>query len=281
MATLGTLITAKLMTPTNSSPNKTDLKEALQLAAKLVPTFLAVGYIGVQIHLSRYGYYSLSLFRVQYLAATVWALIPLVSAWLFLSRAVYPFLTNYLWSGSRYKRIVALVTLLLGWVAAFILVFIVAFFPESRWIARQTWLDRTVVMVVFSCFVISIPWALNEKARIKSLRGASRLTFLVKEAPILALVFALVLYMGAFARFFYPEVPATLGGGKPLQVRIIVGLSERQALTASGVSFREGSLQSEPVDLLLVTPESYVIIPSEDKAIEIQRDLVRMVIYER
>jgi hypothetical protein len=61
----------------------------------------------------------------------------------------------------------------------------------------------------------------------------------------------------------------------------VIEPERREALKANGITFPADSFQSEPVKLILSTPESYVFLPeSESSVIEIQRESVHMVIYE-
>jgi hypothetical protein len=262
--------------PTKSQP---DLKASLEVLLKLGTGLVGAGYFVVHLHFSQYGYYP-SLSFSQYLVATVWVVLPLVAAWLFLSRAALPFLVKYLWA-ELWKSILAWLTLIIGFSVVCATVVGSLYFPEARWIASRDWPDRLIIMAVFSCFVIAIPLGLTAQAKAKQLEGVNRLSFLVNETSIGSLVFVAWLYFAGFSNYVYPEIPLALGGGKPQQIRLIVAPADKEELVAVGIRFSGDSNKSEPLKLLVKTSENYVILSaSEQNVIEIANDLAHIVIYE-
>jgi hypothetical protein len=71
-----------------------------------------------------------------------------------------------------------------------------------------------------------------------------------------------------------------LGGGQPAIVRIIAEPSEQKSLRVMGMEFPAGNSVSEPVRLLLSTPENYVLSIGEHGSLaEVPRDLVKAIVY--
>jgi hypothetical protein len=87
---------------------------------------------------------------------------------------------------------------------------------------------------------------------------------------------AVLAYTGNFANSFYPEIPATLGGGKPTMVRFLLSGEDSDG-PALGVLMREAPGPfSIPYKLLLTTDGTYVVLSEDDpdQALEFSKDLV-------
>jgi hypothetical protein len=51
------------------------------VATGITLAFYLIGFIVVNVHLARFGYYAVSLVNAQYLSAAVWTLVPVVVGW--------------------------------------------------------------------------------------------------------------------------------------------------------------------------------------------------------
>jgi hypothetical protein len=126
-------------------------------------------------------------------------------------------------------------------------------------------------------FPVEVARKLAEK---KIARIGDIFPFFRAENPA-GVLFLFFVYVLTCARFLYPEIPSYFGGGRPQEVQLIVSQTEQQDLMAAGLHFPANSNQSAPIKLLLNTSAGYILLPmSKRTAIEVRRDLVRVVIYE-
>jgi hypothetical protein len=254
-----------------------ELKEPIELVLKIIAVLIVLGVAVVHIHLGRASYFSTNVSRGVYVAASFWLLLPLVVAWLFLERAAMPFLARQILAGKRAR---------MGWAmffAGLLVVFAVTitllFAPEMRYISRQQWFGRLIVLAIVGCLVVAIPMGITHGLKadhnLHSLRAAAR------DTPLMAMLFYGLLYVGAFEHYAYGAIPAELGGGRPLLVRIVADSAARATLAGAGVHFPKGANASGPVRLLVATDGTYVVqTDSLSNAIEVHAGLVSALIYE-
>lgn len=84
--------------------------------------------------------------------------------------------------------------------------------------------------------------------------------------------------VGLFAIFVYPMMPATMGGGKPVSVQLVL----RDSTRMESLPFDTDSCYSEHLLLFDKTDKSYVLLidfKGEDKLFELDKDLVNGVVY--
>lgn len=310
-------------TLTETSKNNFDLKAYLETAGKLAASLGAVCYLTglfvININLSQYGYFSLSLLNVRYILAGVWAFIPLLLWWILrwwtlssISREIEEdtkkskeqirklreklenlkrirektgdlgLIGAKLFGGPKWVMwSVAIFSNLLALFAG-ILAIVALFYPRylSLWSGGMPWGLRLIYTTILAAYVVAtLPT--SEK------RLSGFLSRIVKSPGVTLLFF--FAYLLIFARFQYSAIPSFFGGGRPQMVRLVVSPTEQQSLIACGLSFPENSIQSAPIRLLLATSENYILLPkgSEENitpeiinAIEVRRDLVQAIIYE-
>jgi hypothetical protein len=233
-----------------------------------------LGFIIVNTHFRRFGYYSVSLVSAQYLIAGVWALVPVALGWFFILYALLRRPGVLARPRSDPMMIVVLILLILGVVGSLILLL-----QFSAWIEGLPLAPRWIVLIGMG-FFLSLPtvaffWWLNP------------LSSLTKEwIPLTVLLaffaglFALV-YLIAFSRGLYEDIPATLGGGKSRLVRLVVKSEAREDLIAGGISFAQGARMSESLRLLIATENEYIVLTrTGDSSISIRSKIVQAVLYE-
>jgi hypothetical protein len=159
------------------------------------------------------------------------------------------------------------------------------------------------MMTAFAFLIVSVLPDAVEKMRDHGLEGFKEWAHAL-ESPS-AKLFIIVIYFLGFARLVYPAIPAYLGGGHPQQVRLIVKPEAKNSLATSGILFPakdasggssapahaslpgenrppgDQTVQTQPLTLILVTAESYVVVPEHAQgAVEIRRDLVDVVVFQ-
>jgi len=93
-------------------------------------------------------------------------------------------------------------------------------------------------------------------------------------------------YLNVFAIYFYGDIPTYLGGGKPVDVRLLVNSEETQKqLEPLGISFTKNKCLTTNVKLLYVSDTEYAVLTDKDaktgktRAITIKKDIVNAVYY--
>jgi hypothetical protein len=263
---------------TAPSEGKLSPKDLLEITWKL-GAFLSVacyviGSIVVNIHFSRYGYYSVSLVNAQYLIAGVWAIAPVALAWFMVLSGLLQEGGMLQWPRGDTTRIIILLALIVAVVASFILVAILPVRLEGA----SRILKWTVVGG--AGFFLTLPigaviWWLNPVGSLT--RKWIPLTVL---AVFIAGLFALS-YVQAFSLTLYGEISGTLGGGKPRVVRLVMLDEARADMITAGISFPEESHTSGSLKLLTATDKEYVVLTERgNSSISIRSDLVKAVLYE-
>ena len=262
--------------PQKQRPPQTDVvspKDFLEIvwkgAAGLSAACYLIGFIVANIHLSRFGYYSVSLVSAQYLTAGVWAFIPVALGWYF----VLHVLRDEVAQDSFITKPAVLLFLTIGTGVSFLLL---ALFSE--WIGRLALLPRWTVVIVTGFFA-SMPTVVLFRW-LTPLRSLTKEWMLTVVSAAFALLFAMV-YLNAFSRNLYGDIPGTAGGGKPRLVRLVVKSEAKEDLAAAGISLIPGLRTSESLNLLVATEKEYILQTGKgDLSVSIRSDVVQAVLYE-
>ena len=262
--------------------DKLTVKDSLEIVWKLavglsVACYL-IGFIVVNIHFNRFGYYSVSLVSSQYLTAGVWAIVPIILAVFYLAFALSqnqakPQSQAELSTQTRRQSI--LLPLIIGMipVASLVLMWFSEDIPRLpivvRWIIiSAAGLYTSVATVAFFLWLSPLE-SLSKK----------QISLTVTSAIFVCLL--IYVYLMSFSRSLFGDIAGTWGGGKPRLVRIVVKSEERENLMAVGVNFPQGDSVSEPMELLVATDKEYILVTGRgDRSLSIRSDVIQAVSYE-
>jgi len=244
------------------------------------------GLIVVMVHLSRYGVYSIALFRGQYLAAGVLSLGPLcltffIFARLHTSFEGFPFALPAVSGLSGSKR---LFRLILGMLLEATTIFAICSFLIDRFASIFVPNVGDILLShwrVFSWITLQSMWVAYCVLRLWQVVSSSnardpygnRKTFQIAFLAVLCLLF-FFLYLGYFARHLYSEIPFAIGGGKP-QTVIFLTKQNRDGETFPVASGQPNN-RSIPCKLILETDSTYAVLSenTSENAIQFNRDAV-------
>jgi cytidine deaminase len=237
-------------------------------AAGITVAFYLIGFVVVNTHLSRFGYYSVSLLSAQYLVAGVWALAPVVLGW---------FLVFYTLKDEVLPNNSTAITWVLLPLGVAVSLLALALF--SDWFVGLSLPVRGVILAVVG-FFMSLPtvaffWWLRSRQ--------SPTRQWMPLAVLLACISGLFLfvYVARFSRILYGDIPGTQGGGKPRLVRLVVKNEAKADLMAVGVRFLDGLPTSEPLRLLVATDKEYIFVMGKgDSSVSVRSDIVQAIVYE-
>jgi len=259
--------------PTSTLENT---KNAFEIGGKLVFGSIAICYLMglmvVNIYLNNFGVYSPTLFRLSYIAAGAWSLIPialmlvaviLISGVLIQVPKIDSFFRKL--SGEQkdmdradsvFSLFIALALLAVVVIAALIVRKSIdnAGFTGSLFAGE---VKATVASIVLYGVVLGPLLSYLLPSRI------SRFSTISLTVVMLGLVSFGHAY--EFAKSVYGNIPASLGGGKPKEVQLVLDLSnnDREFLSNLGVTFQsDRSNITNNVSLLLATEEEYVLLIS-------------------
>src|SRR5262245_56150992 len=251
-------------------PPKDFLEIVAKVAVGLSVACYLIGFIVVNTHLNRFGYYSVSLVSAQYLTAGIWALAPLMLGWFFV---LFTFKDEVELSIKTQVSIVWLVMIYICPALAFLVLLLL-----SEQISMLRIGLRWIVMIVVG-FFISLP-AVAFFRWLTPLESLSKMWALTASLAFIVCVLNLA-YLINFSRSLYGEIPGTWGGGRPRVVRILVKSEGKEDLTTVGVNFLQGSNVSEQMRLLVATDKEYVLLTrSGDRLVSIQSDAIQAISYE-
>ncbi|MGI0023597.1 MAG: hypothetical protein ACREA4_00455 [Nitrososphaera sp.] len=256
------------------------LEDLWRVTTGITLAFYLIGFIVVNVHLARFGYYAVSLVNAQYLSAAVWTLVPVVVGWsiVFFGILCYvppppPHKKDPSWVANfEYLKIRLLVELIT--IVSFVVLLV---YPQ--WVAGLPFWLRVIIFVIagvlFSRHVLI--FASSWLGPLSIL--ARKVIFLIAVQAIFACFFPLV-YILTFSSALYGDIPTTWGGGKPRPVRLIVKNDVKQEIIAAGISMSERPLISEPVDLLLATEKEYIVLIGKERlTLSIRSDIIQAILY--
>lgn len=278
------------------------LKDVIEVSGKIllgvVAMCYALGLVVVNIYLSRFGAFSLGLFRVNYVMAGIWNFLFLLIPGLFiLSLTLFillliPSLRQKLFEHFALRDNVAAGNRRLRWLPTIILILLsinVAFMLYTRfenagglafrklWPALVTGAVVTFYLILFPMFV-----AVTHPQRSARMTAGALLTIIV--------ICFLLAHTWDFAAKSYGSIPSYLGGGKPTDVKLVVNTDDnaRQYLQSLGVHFQENTNVTANLKMILATEDEYILLVENSdaeagntvKGVSIRRDIVQAILYE-
>jgi hypothetical protein len=284
-----------------------------KIALGVLGMFYVTGLIVVSAHLNKYGIFSLSLLRLNYIMAGIWALLPifvlltvLTIGWSLLRRSSASLLFSHLFTKKKkesdepdmFEAVLSLLPFI-GFIAG---IFIAGFYLKELPVAI-VFTHNLFLWAAFLSFCILLIYVLFSLGYVQ----ASRILLFYLISPIVALFIGYILYFG---KFYYSEIPAYLGGGGSSEVQLVIEADDKLVaeLEEFGISFRKASVTQEQaarnsqsdatdkelidnkedkspkrrthvVQLILATEDEY-IIKGNVIAVSIPRDSVKAVFYK-
>lgn len=285
------------------APSFARTKDIVDLGGKIIIGVLALCYVlgllVVNLHLSRYGIYSLSLFRINYVIAGIWVLMPIILILVLLGSTyiliriiphakdsapkLYEFgPRNQGPEGKRQSQrlmtFIAVGILLILFLASLALAVgsirtLIKDFGQWKEIVGTTYV---ICFALFTFFAISAKATATGKSLI--------LSFAFFVVSILLLVHTII-----FAKAFFPHIPSYLGGGSTKTVQLLLKLEDKdkQFFQSSGVEFNENSNQTKDLQLLFANENEYIFLVKSDEfpdaegsTLSIDKDLIQGILYE-
>jgi hypothetical protein len=228
-----------------------------------------LGFLVVASYLSRYGVSTFSVLQLQYLLAGIWLLGPPI---------IYSALTNV--SRRFDARVVPEVAGRFNWrrwifsmaVTGFPSIILLILLQAANFLSGMTWqiFAQFFFFNVFMTGLVGLIWTCRRTPQAEEtwwLNRSHAAPFYLAALSMLVLLFAVW-----FAGRIYPQIPASLGGGKPLTVVFFEGEKKMpDEIQRDGATKR-----SIPYKLVLSTDKYYVVLlPSaKERSMEVSRDSV-------
>lgn len=261
----------------------------------LLASCYAMGLVVINIHLNNYGVFSLSLLRVSYIIAGLWATVPIlfglgliysvIGLVLALDADNADSVLVYMFSLPRAltESQDALGTKFQGWSMAGSLFLVGGFLGFIFWqlgIGFQwKWLLTLLTGSLVALFILPIHYNF-------ALPRTKTVAELVNRAfGAVTTGFLLVIHIVVFANHVYPSLPSHIGGGQPKTVQLIVENepNTKKLIEDLGVALQGQSGRTEDIQLLFVTDEVFIILISENdgekKAVSLSKGLVKATSY--
>jgi hypothetical protein len=264
------------------------MKDTLEIIAKILVLAAGicyvVGLLVVNIHLSQYGFYSLSLLQLNYVTAGVWALLPMflpIFVAISFATQFYEKFEDVSDSQDKKKslsmkakmfRIGAAVFVAVACIYTLIGMFVEALGLKATW----SWIlvGAAGALAGFFMFAAAFYKKFKSVTTVKDYVNYFQMIFIA--------IIGLVAYTGYFARSLYKEIPASVGGGRPHQVRLVVEKDNKPYLESAGLLFSEDPNKSDPAQLILSTDKEYILKTNQTaQAISIPSNVVKVVVFER
>lgn len=283
----------------DNNPSLEVLKNIVEVVGKLSLGLLAIcyviGLVVVNLHLSNFGIYSLSIFRLVYVTAGLWTLLPLlvslVYGFLLIAVAVifsptlreqvshrFPLAVDKY--EDRITRWVLLFGLLVPIGCSF---FALNLLRKMLRISAPASLSSSwfpAIAILTSVFIgATLIIILTAKSFTPARMGG------IMYSGICAAI-AFVGYVVIFAVTTYGSIPSALGGGGAKEVQFIVSADEqfKTSLINAGVKFQPDSHMTENVRYLFATESEYIILvkshEGKDVAVTIRSDDVKAILFE-
>jgi uncharacterized membrane protein YwzB len=271
--------------------NITSLAKRIEGYFKAILSFggviYATGFLVVSVHLSRYDISPFGVIRIQYILAGAWLILPLVLtlciAFWVLAYAYHLFKKSTEQRRSRWRLV---------WVPVKILIIVLGVYGICSFFLNLLCSSAPVLAGKFQhvrfgdflklggfCLGIflfsTITWAFLSDIRTKKGEISYRDLFAgISYVAITSLVFAG--YMGFFAINLYPSIPADLGGGSSIEMRVMLKKNDQNVHINKLLGITDDTVLSPSLKLLLVTDKSYFIAdPNVDRiSIELPKDMV-------
>lgn len=237
-----------------------DIERWTKMAIGAFGFLYVLGFLVHTLYLASYGVAAMNLLRIQYIMAGVWALMPMA-----LIIGSYLWVMNVVESTrketkprpeSHYLLVIGMA--LLG----FIGVIGLAISPFAEIFTQPQNVSTIDLLWTIGLVVLLIVLVLGIAKEIK--RHAS-IGWIV---TLLAIVF--VGYVVRFSRLVYPGIPASIGGGRPINVRFAISDEMKRVIPIDN---------ARTYPLLMTTERTYTVL-DHGRPVEISRDAVKAIIYE-
>lgn len=267
--------------PAPPEPEITKAGDALELASKAIITLVglcyAIGLVVRNIHLSRYGYYTVGLLELNYIMAGVWALLPMFLGVLLLNLLSFLFFIDdeakpHLRRGKKAKLtgydifVNVFVSVLLA--AGFLLV-------SHRYLALPlSWgLVGTTLLGILALYFLAATAYFSVSP--SGFNFSTRLLFATCGIILLGL------YLSLFARRHYNDIPSGVGGGRPELVRLVPAEEAKPYLVTLGLRLDGTGNVTEPTQMILATENELVLSTGASGVAAVPRDAVKALIFEK
>jgi hypothetical protein len=284
---------------TTESPEKsaaTRVKDTVEAIAKIFLGIVAILYITgftvVTIYLNKFGVSSVEFFKTSYIAAGLWAVMPLIvplaivvilicSLMLTSSRVKNTFV-KYIslpLTEESYDRRTDLIFVILVLALGIGFVYITVAGIGIPWYREWFW---DFVMGTLAITLLLVTLGMLTRSQTKGILYLARGTL----AGFLGCVI-IILEVFSFAYDTFGTIPAYIGGGAPAKVELCLELDRetRLFLQTIGIAFSESTgCSTQDVFLLFASEKEYVISVVDrteirPKAIAIRRELVKTTIF--
>jgi len=271
------------------------LKDVFELLGKAVFGVLGlcygVGLIVTTIHLYQYGIFSLSLLRISYVMAGVWAFVPLLLTsavisvvWRLLLRSLPRRLKSALFVESLLRLLKKgrhrLFLKRLAYGLALPLLFLISLGVAVSFLRGSPEPILLPVVPLIFAIPVSLSMVVLYELQLVTTKplGVSIMFLFV---PMFLAFF--VFYLMSFGKFEYGKIPAYFGGGRPTPVKLFLDIDDAMTtqLKASGLEFQQegtGPRLTYEVDLILATDDEYVV-KGVVFAVSIPRSTVKAAFY--
>ncbi len=280
-------------------PSESHTHSLAQTSAVVLGALYLFGFFVVSLYLANFGIHTVSLLRVQYLAAGFFSLGPLVLIYFLASLFHMGFdklfrgplrigsFPSSTWPRVRWVcfsllRILWEITVALV-VGSFILVAVVSIFVPN--IVSAFWSNLKFVSDVVRTSVLPVLgllWIFRAKTLLDEQERKSKLRMLLEFGlPTTLSLWFFLAYMNFFANEIYPKIPFAIGGGKPQSIVFL--LKSHSDAAPPPIKPDESLLRSIPYELILQTDTSFVVLSHDqnEKAIELSRDAVQGIVVLR
>ena len=268
--------------PAPPAPETLKAADALELASKSIITLVglcyAVGLVVRNIHLSRYGYYTVGLLELNYILAGVWALLPMLLGALLLNLLSFFFLMDDEARPQTRRAPAAKKTGYDIFVSVFMSALITAGFIyiSHKYLA----LPLSLGLVVATLLGVVAFFFLAAAAYFSVVPSGFNISYRLLFATFG--IVCLGLYLSLFARNHYQDIPSGVGGGRPDLVRLVASAESQPHLLASGVQFAGSGGVSEPTEMILATGDEIVLRAAPSgSVVAVPRDGVKALVFER
>ncbi|HEV2911745.1 MAG TPA: hypothetical protein VGX92_00395 [Pyrinomonadaceae bacterium] len=264
-----------------------------KLSFGLIGACYVAGLIVVSMYLNRYGIYSISIFRVSYVTAGFWVILPILISLII----IYGALGLILVFDSKGSTVVSNLLQLtefrkeiktkdsISWTMLGNFLLLIALFPVISWSLGirldWKWLLALLTGGLVALFLIPIYFNLAFSVVPGTLKKIFHLGFIIVIELLLLVVHILV-----FANRVYDTIPSHIGGGRPKTVQFIIESEPkiRNSLVDAGISFDGETNRTREVRLLFVTEEEYIILvvdsnTNHEAPVSIRRDTVKATLY--
>jgi hypothetical protein len=260
-------------------------------AVAVLGLIYALGLAVVSLHLASYGASGLGLLQEQYVLAGLWALLPLGATGfafaVIAGAAIEEFgevkanaaatrKQRWLVIAGKVKQ-AAMVSVAWFIIAGFFLGFVTPQIYRSGIASIGLW---TLVKIGAKVVGFAVVLAIFAIGGLASFVGAGKRNPVIGTVLLGTALFVLLGYLGFFTASVYPLIPATVGGGQPRRIHVLLKGDAPEASAAALLRGTPPPNQLSEHRLLFATDKAYIVVDPTDphRAIEIPKDLVTAVL---